>query len=182
MAWLEYEDEAGAGWRVTVLDGTPDKAKVAHAVRTRHPQTDDDGPSAHNVAEVVSNARFEFHQELPPEHDTLPYCDIFVLRPPDESHHTPELAHRPPLLGDRAPEDAIYIVQIEKGCPYSSQCLQGVVGALGAQLRHESDYDDFAAYRNHVRRLAGQLLTPYIRPCAVALGILERRGFQCSSE
>jgi len=187
MAWLEYQDGVGAGWRLTIVDGRIKSEAVEASSTTRHRHYRPDGITVDDIAEIACEtrrqARPKYHRQIVDKGMKVPYCDFFVLQPSARQKPTGDAA---PLFS-RAPssdvaDDAVYLLQVERGCPFYADCMNKVIKAVGMESLPESARIDFPHYRRWAQEFAEDLLVPYVAPCRVAEERIRHRGFQCSSE
>jgi hypothetical protein len=180
VAWVEYEDEVGAGWRVTVVDGQFDEGLVLTAFRKRHPEARIGQATTESIAETAAEARRAFRSQMAARGHKGPYCDIFVLQPPGSGGS--ERQDSTPLLRYFPAAGTVALVQIERGCPHYRTCLEATARSIGMRNTPEQGYGDADGYRQAVRGFAADLLTPYIAPCMIAEEKIRGYGFDCCPE
>jgi len=181
MTWIEYDDELGSGWHVTLVDGRIDQRAVLRLIQERHPEIADRSVTIDDIGEVVCETQRNVHREVARQEKTRPSrCDYFVFRRSEES--ADEGSAVALLLTEDPSEDTTYILRIDNGCRYRKQCMQRTIEMLGMKSKPRTEYSNFGAYRSHVNEFAGEMLMPYVAPCMITEERIRKRGYECCGE
>ncbi len=151
-------------------------------ITNKHPEMSERDITIYDIAEVASEAHNGFHRQHKRE-KLAPYCDFFVLSPFKEATYT--INGNPDDIDtsrQKLPEGVTYLLQIDKNCPFSKDCLENTMQALKMEKIPESEYANLGSYKSWIQEFGSKLLRPYIAPCMVVEEKIKENGFQCAGE